>query len=83
MNFSFYLHKDFVVQLLEHWIYMQEVPGSNPAKVITYLIFGEIDTAKSSDFLKCPAQELSNGIVFFVNGTQKFASLDFREVCLV
>ena len=38
-----------------------------------------LDTAKSCDFLKCPAQELSNGIVF-VNGTQKFASLDFREV---
>ena len=37
--------------------------------------------AKSCDFLKCPAQELSNGIVF-VNGTQKFASLDFREVCV-
>ena len=30
-------------------------------------------------FFKCPAQELSNVIVF-VNGTQKFASLDFREV---
>ena len=41
-NISYYLYKDFVVQSLEHWSSMQEVPGSNPAKAITYLIFGEI-----------------------------------------
>ena len=41
-----------------------------------------LDTAKWCDFFKFPAQELSNGIVF-VNGTQKLASLDFREVCKV
>ena len=41
-----------------------------------------LDMATSCDFLKCPAQKLSNGIVF-VNGTQKLASLDFRELCII
>ena len=31
----------FVAQLLEHWSSMSKVPGSNPAIVITYLIFGK------------------------------------------
>ena len=79
MNFSFHLDKDFVAQSLEHWVSMQAVPSSNPAKVIMYLKVILHDTAKSCDFFKCPAQELSNCIVF-VNGTQKFTSLDFREV---
>ena len=39
MIFFFYLYKDFVEQWLERWTSVQEVPGSNPAKVIISLYF--------------------------------------------
>ena len=41
-NFSLYKCKDLLVQSLARWTSMQEIPGSIPAQVITYLIFGEI-----------------------------------------
>ena len=37
-------------------------------------------THNTISFLKSPGQELSESVVLF-NGTQKFARLDFREVC--
>ena len=40
-----------------------------------------LDTAKSCDFLKCPAHEDSEK-VYHVYGGQKFARLAVREVCV-
>ena len=64
---------------------MQEVPGSNPDKVITYLIFGEIflkmaflTTPLPALFLKSGSQKLDQKY-----GTLKFARLDFMEVWVV
>ena len=66
---------------------MQEVPGSNPVRGTISLYFTE--NLKNWHYLIKPlppffyeylSQKLPKNMIH-VNGTQKFANLDFREVC--